>query len=265
MLQAIEKLLPPGHPWRQRLIYLESVDSTNTYLKSLARQGAAEGTLVFAHEQTGGRGRLGRSFSSPAGSGLYFSLLLRPDCPPQELMHLTCAAGVAVSEGICAACGVEPGIKWTNDLILNGKKLGGILTEMSIRPDGLGDWAIVGIGINCNQLPADFPPEIESLATSLRMALGQAPDKAALAAALVSTLYQMRLSLFDGKEEMMAHFTRCCVTIGQSISIVRGSEVHHATATGVDENGGLQVVYPDGKTDTVTSGEVSIRGMYGYV
>lgn len=266
MLQNIQNLLSPGHPWRQSLIWLETVDSTNTYAKKLAQQGAAEGTMVFANGQTGGRGRLGRSFSSPAGSGLYFSLILRPNCGPQQLMHLTCAVGLAVSDAVNAACGVEPGIKWTNDLVIGKQKLGGILTEISVKTaTGLVDWAIVGVGLNCNQKAADFPPEIQNVATSLSMVLGKAPDRAALAAQLVSALYQMRLGLFDRKQETMARFKERCVTIGQHISIIQGEESKHATALGVDEDGGLLVQYADGQTGVVTSGEVSIRGMYGYV
>lgn len=266
MLQSIQNLLSPGHPWRQTLIWLKTVDSTNTYAKTLAQQGASEGTMVFADGQTGGRGRMGRSFSSPEGSGLYFSLILRPNCPPQQLMHLTCAVGLAVSDAVNAACGVEPGIKWTNDLVMGKHKLGGILTEMSINTaTGLVDWAIVGVGLNCKQKPTDFPPEIQKTATSLSMVLGKAPDRAALAAQLVSDLYQMRQDLFVGKRETMARFAKRCVTIGKRISIVRGEEIQYATALGVDEDGSLLVQYPDGKTGAVTSGEVSIRGMYGYV
>lgn len=266
MLQSISALLPPGHPWRQRLVWLESVDSTNNYAKTLARQGAPEGTIVFANGQTGGRGRLGRRFASPFGTGLYASLILRPDCLPQQLMHLTCAAGLAASNAVKSACGVEPGIKWTNDLVLGKRKLGGILTEMNVdAATGRVAWAIVGIGINCNQEIVDFPPEIREIATSLSISTGKTVDRAALAAALVSALYEMRLSLFDRKADIMAAFTARCVTIGQPISILRGEDIRHALAIGVDADGGLIVRYDDGSTGTVTSGEVSIRGMYGYV
>lgn len=266
MLHSIQNLLPPGHPWRHRLIWLDTIDSTNTYAKTLARQGAEEGTMVFANAQTGGRGRLGRSFSSPAGAGLYFSLILRPNCPAQKLMHLTCATGVAVSDAIMASSAIQPGIKWTNDLVLGKKKLGGILTELSVNPEtALVDWVIVGVGINCTQQQEDFPPEIRNIATSLSMALNRQPDKASIAAALVDSLHRMSQNLFIRQEEIMDQFSRRCVTIGQAISIVRGEEIRHARAVGVDLNGGLQVMDTDGQLDTITSGEVSIRGMYGYV
>lgn len=266
MLQSISELLPPGHPWRQRLLWLESVDSTNTYAKALAQQGASEGTIVFANGQTGGRGRLGRSFASPFGTGLYASLILRPDCPPQQLMHLTCAAGLAASDAVKSACGVEPGIKWTNDLVLERRKLGGILTEMSVdAATGCVTWAIVGIGINCNQTLSDFPPEIREIATSLSIHTSKAVDRAALAAALVSALYEMRVDLFCRKADILSSFSNRCVTIGKPISILRGEDILHALATGVDSDGGLIVRYDDGSVGTVTSGEVSIRGMYGYV
>ncbi len=264
MLSEIKERLP-GHPWREKIQYFDCLDSTNTYAKSLAAEGAPEGTVVIAKQQTGGRGRLGRSFSSPAGLGLYLSVILRPRCQPQHIMHLTCAAGVAAMKAVEAASGIKPDIKWTNDLVLGKRKLGGILTEMSIDPaTGLVDYAIVGIGINCRQTEADFPPEIRSIATSLALA-GNGVGTLVLAAALIDALYQMNDGLLTRKEEMMVLFTRRCVTIGSEISILRGDEVRHGKAIGVDGDGGLQVVFPDGKRETITSGEVSIRGMYGYL
>lgn len=146
------------HPFRQHMIVLDSVDSTNNYLKLLAGQGAPHGTIAIADEQTGGRGRQGRSFASPKGVGLYYSLLLRPDCAPAEASHLTAMVAVAVCDAIEAAAGVRPGIKWTNDIILNEKKLVGILTEMSAEwESGTLQYLVTGIGINCNHQLTDFP------------------------------------------------------------------------------------------------------------
>lgn len=262
MLSEIKKELA-GHPWRERIIWLDAVDSTNNYAKRLAVEGAAEGTVVIAGHQTGGRGRLGRSFSSPAGMGIYLSVILRPDCRPEELMHLTCAAGVAASKAVETATGVCPGIKWTNDLVLGKRKLGGILTEISVNPTSSKvDWAVVGIGINCCQQAWDFPLEIRNIACSLGMDWQATP---VLFAALIQRLADMRRNLLPGKAELMAEFTRRCVTIGSEVSILRGDDVRHAKAVGVDEDGGLQVVFFDGTAGTVTSGEVSIRGMYGYL
>lgn len=262
MLSEIKKWLP-GHPWLEKIQYFDTLDSTNTYAKQLAAEGAAEGTVIIAGQQTGGRGRLGRSFSSPAGMGIYMSVILRPDCHPEELMHLTCAAGVAASNAVAEATGKMPGIKWTNDLVLEKRKLGGILTELSVDPlSRKAKWAIVGIGINCCQRAADFPEEIRDMACSLEMDWQDTPP---LFATLIRQLWQMRCDLFAGKAEIMGAFTRQCVTIGQDISILRGDEVRHGRALDVDEDGGLVVQFDDGVIGTVASGEVSIRGMYGYL
>ena len=262
MLSEIKKELY-GHPWQDKIHYFDSIDSTNTYAKKLAAEGASEGTVILAGHQTGGRGRLGRSFSSPAGMGIYLSVILRPDCLPEQLMHLTCAAGVAACQAVESATGIQPGIKWTNDLVLGKRKLGGILTELSIHPATHRiDWVVIGIGINCCQIPRDFPPEIRDIACSLGMAQEDIP---LLIAALIRSLHQMRRQLLPEKAALMQEFARRCVTIGCEISILRGDDVSHARAVGLDADGGLQVVFPDGKQGTVTSGEVSIRGMYGYL
>ncbi len=266
MKNEILSLLPPGHPWGQQLIYLNTVDSTNSYAKELARSGAPEGTVVIAGTQTGGRGRMGRSFSSPDGLGLYFSLILRPNCKPDRLLHLTCAAGVAAANAVEKAAGLRPGIKWTNDLVCGKRKLGGILTELSISPaTGLVDFAIIGIGINCLQKQIDFPEELQNMACSLFTQTSNPYAPAQLAACLLDTLYEMNTQLLSQKDGLMEAFRADCVTIGQEISILRGEEVRHGKAIGVDADGGLLVQLPGGSTETVTSGEVSIRGMYGYV
>ncbi len=265
MKTEILSLLPPGHPWGQHLHWLDTIDSTNTYAKALARQGAPAGTTVIAGAQTGGRGRLGRSFVSPAGLGVYLSVILRPDCRPEDLLHLTCAAGVAAADAVQAVSSLRPGIKWTNDLVLNKRKLGGILTELAISPQtGLVDFAIVGIGINCRQTLRDFPADISSIACSLAME-GFDISPAHLSAELIRQLQQMNDRLFSEKIPIMAQFSSDCVTIGCDISILSPLDVRHGRAVGIDENGGLEVVLTDGTRETVTSGEVSIRGMYGYL
>ena len=262
MLVEIKKLLP-HHPWCDTIQYFDTIDSTNTLAKALAAGGAPEGTVIIAGQQTGGRGRLGRTFSSPAGMGIYLSVILRPDCLPEELMHLTCAAGVAASDAVAQHCGQHPGIKWTNDLVLGKRKLGGILTELSIDATTRKvAWAVVGIGINCCQQPEQFTEEIRDIACSLGIPQQDVPS---LAAQLIKALHNMCIHLFVKKDEIMAEFRTKCVTIGQDISILRGDSVTHAKAVGVDQDGGLEVILADGSKTTVTSGEVSIRGMYGYL
>ena len=144
------------------------------------------------------------------------------------------------------------------------RKLGGILTELRLNPQGLLDYAIVGIGINCCQNPQDFPPEIREVAGSLAMVTGQAVDRFRVAAAELDALYAMSRGLCE-PEVMLTQYRKDCVTLGQEVSLVRGEEVRHGRALDVDAEGALVVRFPDGRTEAVDSGGVSVRGMYGYV
>ncbi len=265
MKEHILSLLPPDYPWKESLHYFSSIGSTNDLLKELARQSAPHGTSILAGHQTGGHGRMGRSFHSPEGMGIYLSILLRPDCTPAQLMHLTCASAVAMCDAMEQASGLRPGIKWTNDLVHEKRKLGGILTELGLSPRGSVDWAIIGIGINCRQREADFPEDIRSIAASMNMVTGKDHDPALLAAAMLTALHHMDSHLLTGKKEILNTYRRDCVTVGKEISILRGDSVRHGTALTVDDEGALVVRYEDGTTDAVNSGEVSIRGMYGYL
>jgi len=266
MKDQILSFLPAHFPWRENILWFDSIDSTNTHAKTLAAAGAPHGTVLIANQQTGGRGRMGRSFQSPIDMGIYLSVILRPNCPGHDMMHLTCAVAVAMCHAVESVTGLRPGIKWTNDLILGKRKLGGILTELSINScTGLVDYAVVGIGINCNQQLQDFPLELQNLATSLSMNCNMSIDRAKLSAAMVLSLEQMSASLFIQKTALMDNYRERCITIGQKISVLRGDEVRHGTALDIDENGGLLVRFDDGSRQIVTSGEVSIRGMYGYL
>ena len=265
MEQEIFNMLPSEYPWRNRTHYLAQVDSTNDRLKILATQGAPPGTAVITDHQTGGHGRRGRSFLSPPGVGIYLSMLLRPECPPADLMHLTCAVGVAMCDAIEKAAGFRPSIKWTNDLVSDRRKLGGILTELRLDRNGNVDYAIIGIGINCCQRETDFPEEIRTVAGSLAMVTGAPVDRARLAAAELEALREMSAGLISRKSEIMAQYRKDCITLGQEVSLVRGEEVRHGLAQDIDEDGALIVRFPDGHAEAVNSGEVSVRGMYGYI
>ena len=253
-----------AHPWAENIHWYDTIDSTNTEAKRLAAAGAPHGTVCIADHQTGGRGRMGRSFHSPKGSGLYLSVLLRPQCPAEQLMHLTCATAVAACDAVEKATGLRPGIKWTNDLVVGTKKLGGILTEMSLDAEGRVAYAIIGIGINCTQTAADFPEEIAQIATSLALCTGKHPERSAVAAALVEALTHMDAQLHD-VPETPRRYREGCITLGREISLVRGEEIRHGKALDIDNRGALVVLFSDGHTEAVNSGEVSVRGMYGYV
>lgn len=265
MKEALLNCLSDSYPWKDRLHWFASIGSTNDHLKTLARQGVPHGTAVLSGHQTNGHGRRGRSFHSPEGQGIYLSILLRPDCRPTELMHLTCATAVAMCDAVETAAGIRPGIKWTNDLVVGKRKLGGILTELSLTPQGNMDYAVIGIGINCGQAEGDFPPEISSIACSLDMVTGRKNNLFTLAAAMLEGLYQMDRGLLLNKDQMLERYRTDCITLGQEISLVRGEEVRHGKAVSVDAEGALVVDFPDGHRETVNSGEVSVRGMYGYI
>lgn len=266
MKQDILNYLQTECPWRDTLYWYDEIDSTNTVAKRLAKNGAPHGTVLVAGRQTAGRGRLGRQFSSPEGMGVYLSVILRPGCPASELMHLTCAAAVAACRAVSAACGFTPQVKWINDLVCGSKKLGGILTELSVdSATGQTDYAIIGIGINCRQEKADFPEELQDMAVSVKQITGAVCSPAKVAAALTEALHKISDSLLSDKLALMDEYKQLCMTLGKDVLLVRGDEKRYATALDLGEDGGLIVRYPDGTEETVSSGEVSVRGMYGYL
>ena len=207
---------------------------------------------------------MGRTFQSPEDKGVYLSVILRPGCKPEELMHLTCAAGVAAAEAVEQISGLQPQLKWINDLVVGTKKLGGILVEMSVDK-GMVEYTIIGIGINCLQSAEDFPPEIAHIATSLSLSAGKTVLPQALAAALVEALWRMDSILLPRKAALMAAYKDRCITLGKSVQVIRADSVRPGKAVDLDMDGGLWVEYPDGSREVVSSGEVSVRGMYGYV
>ena len=262
MKQSILDRLPSDHPWRDLLQVHEKLDSTNTHAKELARQGAPAGTVIIAQTQSAGRGRLGRSFHSPADTGLYFSLILRPDCKPEQLMHLTCAAAVAACDAVERACGLRPGIKWINDLTLEGKKLGGILTELSFSTDGRVSSAVIGIGINVKK--ESFPRELQSIACSLADFAPQ-PELSALAAELMLSLEEMSRCLLSDRAGLMDRYRKDCITTGRQVRIIGADSIRTGLAEAIQDDGSLQVLFDDGQRKTVNSGEVSVRGLWDYI
>lgn len=254
-----------GRTLGRELLCLDEIDSTNSEVKRRAMEGAAEGLVILADRQTGGRGRRGRTFLSPAGKGLYMSVLLRPRTGLRELMWLTAWTGVAVCDGIQRTCGVRPGIKWTNDIILDGRKVCGILTELGMEETDRPEYVVVGMGINVSQTAEDFGPEVAPVAVSLTQALGTAPRRAALAAAVLAALDERYASFPREKERCLEQYRRDCVTLEKEVRLIRGGEERTAFAEEIDEDFQLVVRLPDGRRETVNAGEVSVRGLLGYM
>ena len=244
----------------------DELDSTNNYLKT--RTDAPDGTVVTADSQTAGRGRMDRSFQSPKGRGIYLSVLLRPHLPPDRLPPVTALAGVAVCAAVERVCGVRPGLKWPNDPVLKGKKLCGILTELSLEAEtGRVQSLVLGIGINVAQRPEDFSPEVREVATSLLQALGKPVSRPRLTAALLEELDRAYTALLAGDlSEYLAAYRRDCVNLGKTVQLIPfgGGEREAAQAVDIDEEFSLVVRGADGTERAVRSGEVSVRGLWGY-
>ena len=250
----------------QNVICLDRVDSTNNYAKKLADEGAPHGTVVLTDHQTGGRGRRGNSFLSPAGKGLYLSVLLRPDLPPAEVINLTAWIAVAVCDAVEQVTGERPGIKWTNDLILRQKKLCGILTEMGLEAEtGELQYVVAGIGINISQTEEDFGAEVSTLAISLEQALGRKIRRADLAAAVIRALDRMMADFPAKKDVYLERYRTDCLTLGREVRLIQKGETRIAFAEQIDDDFALVVRHEDGNLEMVSAGDVSVRGLLGYV
>lgn len=245
------------------LCCLEEIGSTNDYGKQLVYDGAADGTVILADSQTAGRGRADRLFQSPAEKGIYLTALLQPQLPPEQLICMTAMAGVAICDAVETLCGVRPGLKWPNDPVLNGKKLGGILTELVIDPEDGQPWVVLGIGINVKQNA--FTSDVAAMATSLDQE-GFAVSCEQAAAVLIRALDRMYTALTAGEiERYLAAYRLDCVNLGKPVRLISGEREEPAEAIGIDEQFGLVVRLADGTETVVRSGEVSVRGLYGYV
>lgn len=254
----------------RRVECLETVDSTNTRAKQLAELGEPEGTLVVAEEQTAGKGRRGRGWASEPGIGIWMSLILRPQLKPQQAASVTLVAAMAVAKGIRECCGLETGIKWPNDVVINGKKVCGILTETSSEPDYI-HYAVPGIGINANT--PEFPEELRDRATSIYLETGKKTDRNALIAAVMNAFsdYYRRyletadLSLLkDEYDAMLVNMNREVLILYGMVEDADPEKSEKGVAKGIAPSGALLVETEAGLKE-VLSGEVSVRGVYGYV
>lgn len=260
--ESIDALLHTKWAGRNLICYDET-DSTNLRIKKLGKEGAPHGTLALAEQQTAGRGRRGRSWVSPAGCSIYMSVLLRPDIEPDQAPMLTLVMACAVAEGLEALTKQQVQIKWPNDIIMSGKKLVGILTEMSVQ-DGKIDYVTVGVGINVNI--TEFPDEIKETATSLCIECGHKIKRAPVIAAVMDRLeadYEtfMRTQDLSG---LMDTYSSLLVNKDRDVLILGEKEQYRAHALGITPTGELLVRREDGTVEEIYAGEVSVRGVYGY-
>lgn len=244
----------------QSIYFYEETDTTNNRARELALEGAPEGTLVVAEKQTAGRGRRGKVWESPLGTGIWMSLVLRPQIMPAEASVLTLLCGLATAEAIKAETGLSAGIKWPNDILINGKKAVGILTEMDCEMSEV-HFVIPGIGINVNT--ASFPPEITDIATSLYLECGKTVSRRRLVHKVLERLEEhyetfLRTGSFTA---MLEDYRKHCITLGKEVHVL-GREPFFAEALDITPEGELLVRRADnGKEEVVFSGEVSIRGV----
>ena len=234
-----------------------SVTSTNTVLRSLAEQGAPEGTVVIAGEQTAGRGRMGRAFYSPAGSGIYLSLLLRPvHASPQQTVTLTAAAAVAMCQAMEAVGGGFPQIKWVNDIFLHGKKVCGILTEAAFSLEtGAPEYVVIGVGVNVYAPKEGFPPELEGIAGALWKKT--VPDgKNKLAAEFLNRFWELYAAADPAA--FLEDYRRRSLVVGKDVTVVAGNQEAKARALDIDGQCRLLVKYDSGETAALSYGEIRI-------
>ena len=251
---------------KAKIIYYEETDSTNTRLKELAQAGEKEGTVVVATAQNAGRGRLGRNFTSGKDKGIYLSILFRPQNGLNHIPEITAWVSVCVSKAVERVTGQKPGIKWVNDIVMGGKKICGILTEMAMEGEsGYIQYLIVGIGINVHYKTSDFPKELQEKASSLDAVLGKTVNRAELAAAVIEELDSMYENWPTKKAEYLEYYRQACVNTNKQVRLLKNKEEKFGTALEITDNFGLLVEYEDGTREEVSSGEVSVRGIYGYM
>lgn len=261
--QEIEKYLDTKYIGRN-IVHFPSLNSTNTKAKELASTDIANGTVVISEEQTSGRGRFGRQWISPKFKGIWMSIILKPDMDPTNASNITLIGAAAVTEAL-AELGVEAKIKWPNDIILNNKKLGGILTEMSSELN-LINYIIIGIGINVNISSEDFSKELEEIATSLKIQTGEELSRKELLANILGhfeRLYEEYINE-NNLNSTLEVCKKSSILLGKEIQLYCKGVLVTAKAVDIDEEGLLIIEHKDGRIEKIISGEVSMHGLYGY-
>lgn len=245
----------------QNIYCSQSVDSTNEEAKRQALRGAPDGSLFIAEEQLDGKGRLGRNWASPAGTGLWFSVLLRPQSLPGQVTLLTLLAGMAVCRAIHARTGCTAGIKWPNDVVIGSKKVCGILTEMAAEMERV-NYVVVGIGVNVNI--EQFPDELKIKATSLRLETGSPVARAAFLQEILLELESLLARLkAEGPDALLADYRQLCVSLNRKVGFSRDGRPATGTAVDISPEGELIVRCENGERIPVFAGEVTVQGIYG--
>ncbi|MDY0383929.1 biotin--[acetyl-CoA-carboxylase] ligase [Trichlorobacter sp.] len=242
----------------QRLVCLDEVGSTNLEAFRLAEAGAVEGTTVLAERQTAGKGRLGRQWVSPGGVNLYLSVVLRPELPPYEAPQLTFLSAVAVARTIEELTSMQPAIKWPNDLLLDNRKVAGLLNEMSAETDRVA-FVILGIGVNLNMTADQFPDDLRTPATSLAVASGRPVSRVTFAARLLSNLDQEYARFCaSGFGPVRDEWARRCNAFGRQVAVTVANQTLQGPFAGIDHDGALLLRLPDGRLERIMSGDVSV-------
>ena len=247
-----------------KILYFDSIDSTNNELKRQAETQVCHGLLAVAEEQTAGRGRRGHAWVSPPGTGIWFSFLLKPQISPDKASMLTLVAAIAVARAISETTGLVSQIKWPNDIVVNKKKVCGMLTELSAEMTQV-NYVVIGIGINANN--REFPDEIKETATSLYIEFGKPVKRAAVIEA-VGRYFEQYYDAFIKAGDLsliMNEYNEMLVNAGNQVRIISGDSEEIYTAVGINPQGELVVKDEDGNIKDIRSGEVSVRGLYGYV
>lgn len=254
--------------WAGRpLHFFETIGSTNVRAKTEAEEGAGHGTLIVADMQTAGRGRRGRDWSSPGGLNLYYSLLLRPEFSPDKASMLTLVMACAVVRGmkkLPELSGADIGIKWPNDIVMNGRKICGILTEMSAERDYI-QYVVIGCGINVGK--QEFGEELAKKATSLEAELGQKISRSRLLSEILEAFEEIygEFAAALSLEKLKDSYNEMLVNRNRQVCVLDPAGEYRGTAKGINDAGELLVELPDGRVREVFAGEVSVRGIYGYV
>ena len=249
-----------GHP----VTCYDVLDSTNLKAKLDAEHGAGQGALVVADMQTAGRGRRGRAWSSPPGTNVYYTLILKPDIAPDKASMLTPLMGLAVAEGIRWTCGLEAQIKWPNDIVINGKKVCGMLAEMSLERDFI-HYVVIGVGINVGL--QEFPEEIAATAACLQRECGKKVPRAELIVNIMHA-FEKNYEIFRKRGDLsglIEQYGSLLVNNGREVRVLDPKGEFQGIARGINELGELLVEREDGTVTAVYAGEVSVRGIYGYV